>query len=147
MKYFIEKAFSPSERAKEIVKEQLNCDVLYLKNGKPYTEKSPVSISHSGDFVLVGINEKEIGVDIEVIKPFDKRLIKRFFTKDEENFLQCYADFFKIWTAKEACLKLTGEGLKGMARLNVVKDNQLYIDGVNILSFEENGCQIAIVYK
>ena len=147
MKYFIEKSSLPSTRAKEIIKEQLGAEVLYEKNGKPYTEKAPVSISHSGEFVLVGINKKEIGVDIEIIKPFDSRLIKRYFSKNEEDYLKCYKDFFKVWTVKEAYLKLTGEGLKGLSKLNVVKDNKLYIEGCNILSFEENGCQVAIVYK
>lgn len=147
MKYFLEKSLNPSLRAKEIIKEKLNTDVLYLKNGKPYTCVWPVSISHSGNFVLVGISEKEIGVDIEVIKPFDRRLISRYFTKDEQDFIKTDADFFKIWTVKEAYLKLTGEGLKGITKLNVIKDNKLNIDGFNILSFQEKGCQIAIVYK
>ena len=97
--------------------------------------------------VLVGISENEIGVDIEVIKPYDKRLITRFFSEDEQKFIKSDTDFFLVWTVKEAFLKLTGEGLKGMTRLNVVKDNALHIEGFNILSFEENGCQIAIVYK
>lgn len=147
MKYFIEKSSFPSTRAKEIVFEKLNTQVLYKESGKPYTDKTNISISHSGEFVLVGINEKEIGVDIEVIKPFDSRLIKRYFTENEKNYLKSYSDFFKVWTVKEAYLKLTGEGIKGLSKLNVVKDNQLYIEGCNIISFEENGCQIAIVYK
>lgn len=147
MKYFIEKSPCPSNRAKEIIKEQLNRPVLYLDNGKPYTEGSPISISHSGEFVLIGIHNKEIGVDIEVIKPFNPRLIARYFTKDEQDFIKCDADFFKIWTVKEAYLKLTGEGLKGIKKLNVIKNGKIYIEGYNILFFEENGCQIAIVYK
>ncbi len=147
MRYFIEKSPCPSERAKEIIKEQLNCPVLYLDNGKPYTEVSPISISHSGEFVLVGIHNGDIGVDIEIIKPFDERLITRYFTKDEQDFIKCDADFFKIWTIKEAYLKLLGIGLKGIKKLNVIKNGELYIENCNILTFEENGCQIAIVYK
>lgn len=147
MKYFLEKSSVPSARAKEIIKEQLNCDVLYLENGKPYTEKQHVSISHSGENVLVGISAKEIGVDIEVIKPFDKRLIKRYFSKDEEDFIKNDSDFFKIWTVKEAFLKLTGEGLKGITKQNVVKNNEIFIENYNILTFIEDGCQIAVVYK
>ena len=147
MKYFLEASAQPSARAKEIIKEQLNCDVLYKENGKPYTSICPISISHSGENVLVGISENDIGVDIEVIKPFDKRLISRYFTKSEQEFIKTDDDFFKIWTVKEAFLKLTGEGLKGITKLNVVENNQLYIENFNILSFKENGCIIAIVYK
>lgn len=147
MKYFIDFSVQPSARAKEIIKEQLNTDVLYLENGKPYTKTSQISISHSGENVLVGINENDIGVDIEVIRQFDKRLITRYFSKDEQAFIKNDSDFFKIWTVKEAYLKLTGEGLKGMQKLNVIKNNQLFIENCNIISFEEKGCQIAIVYK
>ena len=147
MKYFLEKSACPSVRAKEIIKKQLNTNVLYLKNGKPYTEISPVSISHSGDFVLVGISENEIGVDIEIIKPFDKRLISRYFTPAEQKFIKTDDDFFAIWTVKEAYLKMTGEGLKGITKLNVVANNKIYLKGCNILSFVEKGCMVAIVYK
>ena len=147
MKYFIEKTAYPSSRAKEIIKEQLNCEVFYSERGKPYTKKFPISISHSGEFVLVGIHNGDIGVDIEVIKSFDKRIITRYFTRNEQEYIKTPADFFKIWTVKEAYLKLTGEGLKGIKKLNVIKNGEIYIEGYNIISFEENGCQIAIVYR
>ncbi len=147
MKYFIEKSALPSARAKEIIKDQLGVDVLYYENGKPYTKVSPISISHSGDFVLVGVSDSEIGVDMELIKPYNKRLITRFFSKDEQEFIKSDTDFFLIWTVKEAFLKLTGEGLKGMTKLNVVKDNALHIEGYSIINQINDNYIFSIVTK
>ena len=146
MDYILEKSSNPSKRAKEIVFEKLNTPVLYEESGKPYTDKAYISISHSGDIVLVGFCSSPIGVDIEILRPYDFRLIDRYFSKDEKAFIKCDEDFFTVWTVKEAYLKLTGEGLKGIKKLNVIKDNQVYIEGYNIKTFTENGYTVAIVY-
>ncbi len=147
MNYVLEKSSVPSKRAKEIVFEKLNTAVLYKESGKPYTDKMNISISHSGENVLVGFNDLDIGVDIEVIKDFDKRLISRYFSENEQNFIKSDNDFFLIWTVKEAYLKLTGVGLKGMKKLNVIKDNELYIENCKIETFVKDNCRIAIVYR
>lgn len=146
MDYILEKSSNPSKRAKEIVFEKLNTPVLYEESGKPYTDKAYISISHSRDTVLVGFCSSPIGVDIEILRPYDFRLIDRYFSEAEKAFIKCGTDFFTVWTVKEAYLKLTGEGLKGIKKLNVIKDNQVYIEGCNIKTFTENGYTVAIVY-
>ena len=146
MDYILEKSSHPSKRAKEIVFEKLNTHVLYEESGKPYTDKAYISISHSRDIVLVGFCSSPIGVDIEILRPYDFRLIDRYFSESEKAFIKCDTDFFTVWTVKEAYLKLTGEGLKGIKKLNVIKDNQVYIEGYNIKTFTENGYTVAIVY-
>ncbi len=146
MEYFLEISASPSKRAKEIVFEKLNTPVLYEESGKPYTDKAHISISHSRDRVLVGICSSPIGVDIEYLRFYDKRLIDRYFSKEEKAFIKCDEDFFKVWTVKEAYLKLSGEGLKGIKKLSVVKDGSLYIGNCKIEAFIKNDCAVAIVY-
>ncbi len=155
MKYIFCTSPTPSEKAKELVKtlgkEALNkeIEIKYLENGKPYFEGNEryISISHSKEDVLVGINKKPIGVDIEVIRPFEKKLIKRYFTPEEAEFIDTEEKFFLVWTVKEAFLKLTGEGLKGIKKLNVIKNGKFYIDGYWILNFIKDGCAFAIVYE
>ncbi|MDJ0903755.1 MAG: 4'-phosphopantetheinyl transferase superfamily protein [Xenococcus sp. MO_188.B8] len=63
--------------------------------------------------------QRIIGVDLEYIKDnIDyKQLAKRFFTTQELQLINSYPAreqktiFFQLWTAKEAYLKATGDGL------------------------------------
>ena len=82
--------------------------------GKPYLRKGPFfNISHSGEYVVLGVSENEIGADIEQIKPFDIRVAKRCFTDAELEWLSAQrADeaFYRLWTAKESVMKASGLG-------------------------------------
>jgi 4'-phosphopantetheinyl transferase len=150
LRYFFKEFSDTSLGARELIRNAVGADARISKkeNGMPYLENYPffISISHSKNMALAGISEKPIGVDIEVIRDFDKRLIPRFFTESEQDFIRCDEDFFKVWTVKEAYLKLTGEGLKNI-KFNCVTNGKLYIEGYNVLSFTQDGCAIAIVYK
>lgn len=155
MKYVFCASPTPSETAKELLKklgkDALNKEIKikYFPNGKPYIggNEQYISISHSKEFVLVGIHQLPIGVDVEVLRPFNKKLINRYFTPEEADFIDNQEKFFIIWTVKEAFLKLTGQGLKGIKKLNTVVNGEIKIDGYEILSFIKDGCAIAIVYK
>lgn len=83
----------------------------YDKNGKPYFEGGFLSISHSGEWVLVAVSETEIGVDIEKIRPADtERLNRKYFADSPENF-------FENWVKKESMFKKLGTGLKGTGEI------------------------------
>lgn len=84
--------------------------------GKPYFADCPdmhFNLSHSGDYVVCGIGDVPIGVDIQVWKENVKEsLSKRVLHEKEQGF------FFDIWAAKEAYCKCTGKGLaKDMRQL------------------------------
>lgn len=155
MKYVFSTSPTPSLEAKSLLKklgrEALNreIEIKYHESGKPYIEGNDlyISISHSKEFVLVGISDLPIGVDIEVLRPFEQKLIKRYFTIEEASFIDNQEKFFLIWTVKEAYLKLTGVGLKGIKKLNTVVNGEITIEGYEILSFIKDGCAVAIVYK
>lgn len=155
MQYLISKSADSKKESKTLAinlgKSVLKKDIKieYEKSGKPYILDSSygISISHSKDIALVAINEDAVGADIEVIRPFNEKLIKTYFTPDEIAFIDSPEKFFTIWTVKEAYLKLTGIGLKGIKKLNVVTDGKIKIEGYNILTKTENGYVFTIVYK
>lgn len=98
----------------------------YSSRGKPQIASSlnqdnlQFNVSHSQDLALYGFTyQRIIGVDLEYIKDnIDyKQLAKRFFTTQELQLINSYPAreqktiFFQLWTAKEAYLKATGDGL------------------------------------
>lgn len=90
--------------------------IEFAKNefGKPFAKNLPVhfSISHSGDMVICAVSEKEIGIDIEKIRPFNPRAAEKFATEKEIEYINSSKNgFFEIWTLKEAYFKCIGTGL------------------------------------
>ncbi|MCI8291546.1 MAG: 4'-phosphopantetheinyl transferase superfamily protein [Eubacterium sp.] len=91
-------------------------DMKYTFNayGKPYfanAEDLHFSISHSGEYAMVVLSDKEIGCDIQQIKDINLSIADRFFTAEERKYVKCTEDFFRIWTLKESFIKAIGKGL------------------------------------
>ena len=91
-------------------------------SGKPFLpdfDNIQFNISHTDDDLIIAITEDiDVGIDIEKIKPdMNFKIAKRFFTKVEYNLLQQSPDskknlaFFRLWTGKEAIVKMTGLGI------------------------------------
>lgn len=82
--------------------------------GKPELAEGPhFNLSHSGEYAVLAVSEESIGVDIEKIASFPKKIAARCFTKAENEWLlgrDEEAAFYKIWTAKESVMKATGLG-------------------------------------
>ena len=91
-------------------------DVKTAPDGKPYVEGLHFSLSHSGTYAALAVSEEEIGVDIEEIRPYPKKVMKRRFSIGEQAEVIQSIDpdemFMRIWTAKEAYLKMTGSGIR-----------------------------------
>jgi len=95
------------------------------RNGKPGLLPGPgrpplhFNISHSGDFVLIALARRDLGVDLEFIRVnFETAtLAERFFSPAERMSLEALPPtlqriaFFAIWTRKEAYIKAHGDGL------------------------------------
>ena len=104
-------------------------------HGKPYVLNLPAhfNVSHSGDYTVVAISDRPIGIDVEVITDFSAILAKKLFNEDELKYISgtsttrkkalMQKSFFEIWTAKEAYLKYMGTGLSA---------------GISSLSFTNN---------
>ena len=89
-------------------------------HGKPKLLNMPdvhYNISHSGPHMVCAIGEAPLGIDIEILRPIDLKIAKRFFAPDEFHYIRtapAYEQqrlFFEIWTKKEAYIKYRGEGL------------------------------------
>lgn len=123
-----------------ILAAALRCDpreIYYRRTerGKPYLdprrhgEDLQFNLSHSGDWGLAALTRgRPLGVDLEVRRPLTDvlALARRFFTQREYQTLaqappeQRESLFLEYWTAKEAYLKATGEGLSaGLAGVEV----------------------------
>lgn len=98
--------------------------------GKLYFADQPglfFSLSHSGDYALCVLSDREVGADIQVWRSTSGvNLAKKVLHASEwEIYSQCDTAkqkefFFSLWAAKEACIKCTGEGLsKAMSELIV----------------------------
>lgn len=84
------------------------------------------SVSSSGDLVLMAFSaDREVGVDVETVRPTDWAGLARWFLPDEEIArLEAMAPaerqerFFRLWSRMEACVKATGSGISGELKKN-----------------------------
>ena len=101
-----------------IYRETGGAELYFGEHGKPYLADGGMyfSVSHSGDIVAIAADGAEVGCDVEVV-PGDNRLkiANRFFHINERGYVNGSEDknlaFCRIWTRKEAYLKMTGEGI------------------------------------
>lgn len=96
--------------------------------GKPYLTNNNIyfNISHSKNFVIIAVSDKEVGVDIENINTTIPIDMKIFHLEEQINFLNLNEEktrslFFNLWTAKESYVKFIGKGLS-------IPFNQFYVD-------------------
>lgn len=110
-------------------------EINFTKNshGKPIADNLDIyfNISHCENLVACAVNNKEIGVDVEKIRPINLKIAKKIclsnewdyiFGGDEENL---FTRFFEIWTGKEAVFKYLGTGLTDFSTVDVLNDKRL----------------------
>ena len=103
----------------------LPADAIPIKTeaqGKPFIDAKELyfNMSHSKDVAVFALsNRGHVGIDVEL---FDRKveiddLSRHYYTSSEQEVLASLAGmersqmFFWLWTAKEARMKVTGEGL------------------------------------
>lgn len=132
--------------------------IYYNEMGKPELEGIFFNLSHSEDYVVLAVAEKKVGVDIEKISKPREGLEKRLFTQSEVEYLQQqkedrkWKEFYRIWTAKESFVKMTGEGIaQGLDnceiqfadRINVYRDGNrcsCYVKEYNFSGYQLTVC-------
>ena len=88
------------------------------------TPRPDFNLSHSEEWALIAVAApgSRVGVDVERVRPdLDHREMARRIYQPEEAARVCaaapdagLAEYFRLWTAKEAYVKATGAGLAGL---------------------------------
>jgi len=124
------------------------------EKGKPFivgVENVFFNISHSGDYVVCSVSDREIGIDIEKRAKARMEVAGRFFHEEEMALLKRLEGdkrdqlFFNYWSVKESFLKYIGTGLTRPLNSFVVKftgENISLYEGVNKLPLRVNACPI-----
>lgn len=93
-------------------------ELLYGEHDKPYIKDGGLyfSVSHSGDIVAIATDTAEVGCDVELIVADNRlKIADRFYHPAERGYVAGADDkkaaFTRVWTRKEAYLKMTGEGI------------------------------------
>ncbi len=103
----------------------------YNEHGKPAIVGHPeifFNLSHCKEAVVCVISDQPIGVDVESIREYKENLV-RYTMNDEEISLITAAEnpavaFIRLWTMKEATMKLIGTGISN--DMKTVIDTRTY---------------------
>ena len=119
------------------------------------------NISHSGEVAVLGISDREIGVDVEKIKHFKDSLIDYVFAPQEQNMAKELATagsdmdkvYTRLWTVKESIMKYSGKGIS-LGPKNIllraengkIKASSAACDceALNLIPFEYDDYQITV---
>ena len=85
--------------------------IKYDFYGKPCKDNYYFSLSHSNDYVVLGVSDSEIGVDIEMKRSRNPKLADYVFSDLEKAALKDEMDFYRFWTSKESLVKYVGFGI------------------------------------
>ncbi len=90
----------------------------YWEHGKPYILDNPeihFNMSHCREAAVCVVNSRPVGIDIESFRSFKESLVRYTMNDDEVDRIMTAerqdVEFIKLWTMKEAVLKLSGEGI------------------------------------
>ena len=123
---------------------------IYInENGKPYTDDIYFNISHKDDYVCACLSNKEIGIDIEIIKEYNKNTLKVFALDDEIKDIKNNVDFYKLYTLKEAYIKMKGLNITNIKDVSFkLTDNIICSDiNIDITVIQDNNYIISIIEK
>lgn len=112
------------------------------KHGKPSIvghEGIHFNISHCKKAVLCVLSDEPVGVDVECIGRGNDDLIRYTMNEDEiriiKNADNPKIEFIRLWTQKEALLKLTGEGINDDIK------SVLSVESMSRVKIETNVCE------
>ena len=107
---------------------------LYNEHGAPYLAVGPYfSISHCKQGIVVAVSETPIGIDIEAIRPLNEGLLQKAMNPQEQAQIAAAAnpeqEFIRLWTRKEAYVKMLGTG--------IISDMHLILHNTDALQWHE----------
>ena len=117
--------------------------LLFNDMGKPFFEKGPYfNVSHSGQYIVMAVSNKEIGVDIEEDVKKDMSMLVSIFNEAEAKMLKEHSDFYYLWCAKESLIKCMGSSI------NKIKEiPSLPLNGIKTFKGKDYQCQTFVYDK
>ena len=98
--------------------------LLFNDMGKPFFENGPsFNVSHSGQYIVMAVSNKDIGVDIEENKEKDMSSLIRIFNEAEAKMIKEHADFYYLWCAKESLIKCIGSSINRIKEIPALPFN------------------------
>ena len=93
-----------------------------IRQSKPFRRGGPYfSFSHCKTGIAVAVADEPVGIDIESIRRADEELMERVLNNDERLAVSGERDrdraFTKLWTQKEAVVKMLGTGIESFEQL------------------------------
>lgn len=129
------------EKILENKQRPIEISLCLKENQKPYFsepfQECFFSISHSQDYAACAFSEKEIGIDLQYKREDIRVGLAGYLFTERENALlsRCksmeeYQDlFYTLFSAKEAYIKLTGQGMRQKLKaLEVILDKKKMVD-------------------
>lgn len=109
----------PQNKDPEQLLEAMAASLKKGPYGKPYLTGYPeihFNISHSGGWAVCALASMPCGVDIQERRSIrSRRMVERTMNaREQRQILEAEdgtGEFIKLWTYKESCIKLSGEGL------------------------------------
>ena len=165
MIYFVRRSFE-ADKNKLIHKKQLKAEInnilkskfnlmnidysdnnfSYNDYGKPYLKSNSdifFNISHCHEMAVCTICNTEVGIDVENIRTYHPRVVKRVFSDKEAEILENSANkdemFFRIWTLKESFVKAIGIGISYPMKTCefLINDSRFDVNGCDSYSFSQ----------
>ena len=90
----------------------------FWEHGKPSIIGHPdihFNLSHCREAVICAVSDRPVGVDIESIRAYNDSLARYTMSEEELDRIaqadRADVEFIRLWTMKEAVLKLSGRGI------------------------------------
>ena len=117
--------------------------IQFNDTGKPFFAKGPFfNVSHSGQFIIMAVSNKEVGVDIEENVEKDMSSLIRIFNEAEAKMIKEHADFYYLWCAKESLIKCIGSSINKIREIPAIP-----LNGLKTFKGEDYQCQTFIYEK
>jgi 4'-phosphopantetheinyl transferase len=110
--------------SEELGVSPVDVPLTVLDSGRLGCEDSDLhlSLAHSGQLAVAAASERNIGFDLEAIRPKPSSLLNYILADEEREHIKALdldgdLSLFLCWTVKEAVLKANGTGLRRSPRL------------------------------
>lgn len=138
--------YAPLEMSAAALSVLKQIDIVKLPSGAPQVfvgsvpDARGVSISHSNGWAVAAVSAPQtfLGVDLEKIEPRSRAWAEDFFAEEEKG-PATDAHLTRVWTQKEAVVKLLGRGLSLNTREIVLAGGKLALTGRALEAWQSLG--------